>query len=180
MQVLQLMPTKQLCHHFSRNPTTNPEAGNFPTASVPFPINLLRNIGRISASDSFYYHLVLDLDVLPSVGLFDNLQTVISQYDDLKDAALIIPVFEIDSHSQPNLGNIPRNKASLFAALETDQVRPFYWEINANVQAATQFARWKSMAHELDVVDIAYEVDWALPFEPFILVHKTAPLYDTR
>ncbi|KAG7304995.1 hypothetical protein JYU34_010430 [Plutella xylostella] len=66
----------------------------------------------------------------------------------------------------------PRDKAALLARLRSD-VAPFRAREWPRGHRATNYSRWITATEP-------YEVEWQADYEPYLVVHRSVPRYDTR
>lgn len=168
---------------------------------VAYPNNLLRNIGRRYALTE--YTFVIDIDLVPSAGLYehflefgrrtrlfkdaDNFIDHISVHDEDR-IVFVVPAFEMDraNRTEQELINVfPSDKITLAQLIQAKRIRPFYIELCWKCQRHTDYEAWLhsslfANSSQDDNVDILFEVLWKDPWEPFYISRNTAPFYDER
>lgn len=147
-----------------------------------YPNNLLRNVGVRTTTTSFV--LVIDIDIIPSSNLRSETRELLKTYPpnqhihnpgehNPSKIVYVIPTFEIREHM-----DIPRNKETLLQMWADGETRPFYFEMCNKCQSPTQYERWKRIASSKE--QMAYDVEWIDPWEPFYIAPANMPLYDER
>ncbi|XP_013191389.2 xylosyl- and glucuronyltransferase LARGE1 isoform X2 [Amyelois transitella] len=141
----------------------------FQQDNVHYPVNYLRNVA-LSNVDTPYVFL-MDADFVPMVGLYEHLREAIrltNPYPQKK--CLVVPAFE----TQRYRASPPRNKAALLARLSlTGDIAPFRSREWPRGHRATNYTRWINAT-------APYEVEWQTDYEPYLVVHRSVPKYDTR
>ncbi|XP_057340323.1 xylosyl- and glucuronyltransferase LARGE1-like [Microplitis mediator] len=137
-----------------------------------YPINYLRNVAISQISTPYIFQL--DIDFLPPVNLYEKLISYIYKLningtDTFYKNALIVPAFE----TQRYRFTFPVNKEELIKYLNYGVLYTFRYHVWTKGHAATNYSNWKSAIEP-------YQVTWEPDFEPYIVVHKSAPLYDER
>ncbi|XP_050448704.1 xylosyl- and glucuronyltransferase LARGE1-like isoform X2 [Cataglyphis hispanica] len=134
-----------------------------------YPINYLRNIAVSYVSTPFIFQL--DVDFLPQVGLYENLMNNINRLNinESDKIALIVPAFETERYRF----TFPANKEELLKFLKRGILYTFRYHVWTQGHAATNYSLWRNSMEP-------YEVSWEPDFEPYIVVSKSAPRYDTR
>lgn len=134
-----------------------------------YPINYLRNIAISHVSTPFVFQL--DVDFLPQLGLYENLMNHINRLGigELDKVALIVPAFETERYRF----TFPVNKEELLKFLKRGILYTFRYHVWTQGHAATNYSFWRNSAEP-------YEVSWEPDFEPYMIVSKSAPRYDTR
>ncbi|XP_049636127.1 beta-1,4-glucuronyltransferase 1 [Suncus etruscus] len=138
--------------------------------NVSYPNNMLRNLAREGTG----YALVIDVDMLPSAGLWKGLRDLLEQGKPWLGTALVVPAFEIRL-----TGRIPSNKEELLKLYRSGYVRPFYDGTCTPCQAPTNYSRWLSLPQEPSLKP-AYRVPWHDPWEPFYVAGGKVPAFDER
>lgn len=164
-------PTNHLCEEVLKVPS----ARNF-VHSHDYPINLLRNAALKGVMTD--YVMVIDIDILPSSGLFQKLSTFLSLKSTARLAqrvCFIVPVFE----RMENI-SLPISKTQLLSLVQKGVFRPFYFQMNQRCQSATNYPKWMRLSNQ-ETIFVAYEVTWINPYEPFFVCQsKSMPLFDER
>ncbi|XP_029047505.2 LARGE xylosyl- and glucuronyltransferase 1-like isoform X1 [Osmia bicornis bicornis] len=134
-----------------------------------YPINYLRNIAMSYVSSPFIFQL--DVDFLPQYGLHEALMSYIVKLNisESDKVALIVPAFETERYRF----TFPANKDELLKFLKRGVLYTFRYHVWTQGHAATNYSYWRNTMEP-------YEVSWEPDFEPYIVVSKLAPRYDTR
>ncbi|XP_036618389.1 beta-1,4-glucuronyltransferase 1 [Trichosurus vulpecula] len=138
--------------------------------NVSYPNNLLRNVAREGAGHA----LVVDVDMVPSEGLWTGLLELLALGEGRAGRALVVPAFEIRQGVR-----VPRTKIELMRFLKMGHVRPFYAELCPRCQAPTNYSRWLTLPPG-GPLRPAYRVTWQDPWEPFYVAGGGVPSYDER
>ncbi|KAI5278144.1 Beta-1,4-Glucuronyltransferase 1 [Manis pentadactyla] len=138
--------------------------------NVSYPNNLLRNLAREGAN----YALVIDVDMVPSEGLWRGLREMLDQSKQWAGTALVVPAFEIRRARR-----MPTNKNELLQLYQVGEVRPFYYGLCTPCQAPTNYSRWVNLPEET-LLRPAYVVPWQDPWEPFYVAGGKVPTFDER
>ncbi|XP_066945439.1 xylosyl- and glucuronyltransferase LARGE2s-like isoform X2 [Macrobrachium rosenbergii] len=86
-----------------------------------------------------------------------------------KEGAWIVPAFETQRYRL----SFPRSKAELLNRLDMGELFTFRYHVWTKGHASTNFAKWRTAT-------TPYKVPWEQDFEPYIVVRKDIPEYDTR
>ncbi|CAH2055874.1 unnamed protein product, partial [Iphiclides podalirius] len=135
--------------------------------AVHYPVNYLRNVALENVNTPYVF--LMDVDFVPMAGLYDHLRyaiKLINPYAQKK--CLVVAAFE----TQRYRASPPRSKAALRARLAGD-VAPFRAREWPRGHRATNYSRWLA-------ADVPYEVEWQSDYEPYLVVHRSVPKYDTR
>ncbi|XP_076296402.1 xylosyl- and glucuronyltransferase LARGE1 isoform X2 [Lasioglossum baleicum] len=134
-----------------------------------YPINYLRNIAMSYVSTPFIFQL--DVDFLPQHGLHESLMNYIAKLNitESDKVALIVPAFETERYRF----TFPANKDELLKFLKRGVLYTFRYHVWTQGHAATNYSYWRNTMEP-------YEVSWEPDFEPYIVVSRLAPRYDTR
>lgn len=142
-----------------------------------YPINTLRNVALAQVTTPYVF--LTDVDFLPMYSLYDYLKKAIaSQHTDADSSvssssrekrALVVPAFETQRYRI----NFPRSKAELVSMLDMGTLFTFRYHVWTRGHAPTDYIRWRSAT-------TPYKITWQADFEPYIVVHKDIPKYDTR
>ncbi|XP_011299721.1 glycosyltransferase-like protein LARGE2 isoform X2 [Fopius arisanus] len=134
-----------------------------------YPVNYLRNIAISRVSTPYIFQV--DVDFLPQVDLYENLQLYMMKLNltEVDKTALIVAAFE----TQRYRFTFPTNKDELLKYLNYGILYTFRYHVWTRGHAATNYNLWK-------VAVDPYEVTWEPDFEPYIVVSKSTPLYDQR
>ncbi|EDM12446.1 UDP-GlcNAc:betaGal beta-1,3-N-acetylglucosaminyltransferase 6 (predicted) [Rattus norvegicus] len=138
--------------------------------NISYPNNLLRNLAREEAN----YALVIDVDMVPSEGLWRSLREMLDQSNHWDGTALVVPAFEIRRARR-----MPMNKNELVQLYQVGEVRPFYYGLCTPCHAPTNYSRWVNLPEE-SLLRPAYVVPWRDPWEPFYVAGGKVPTFDER
>ncbi|XP_001516223.1 beta-1,4-glucuronyltransferase 1 isoform X1 [Ornithorhynchus anatinus] len=139
-------------------------------ANVSYPNNLLRNLAREEAGHA----LVVDVDMMPSEGLWAGLLELLALGAGRAGTALVVPAFEIRRARR-----VPGTKAELLRLYQVGEVRAFYAELCPRCQAPTNYSRWLNLPSGGSLRP-AYRVGWRDPWEPFYVAGGAVPTFDER
>ncbi|XP_043255946.1 LARGE xylosyl- and glucuronyltransferase 1-like isoform X1 [Colletes gigas] len=134
-----------------------------------YPINYLRNTAMSYVSTPFIFQL--DVDFLPQYGLHESLMSYIVKLNisESDRVALIVPAFETERYRF----TFPADKDELLKFLKRGVLYTFRYHVWTQGHAATNYSYWRNTMEP-------YEVSWEPDFEPYIVVTRLAPRYDTR
>lgn len=134
-----------------------------------YPINYLRNIAMSYISTPYIFQL--DVDFLPQYRLHENLMNYIVKLNmsESDKVALIVPAFETERYRF----TFPADKDELLKFLKRGVLYTFRYHVWTQGHAATNYTYWRNTMEP-------YEVSWEPDFEPYIVVSRLAPRYDTR
>ncbi|XP_068623154.1 xylosyl- and glucuronyltransferase LARGE2s-like [Battus philenor] len=139
----------------------------FKQDSVHYPVNYLRNVALENVNTPYVF--LMDVDFVPMAGLYDHLRNAIKLTNPYaQKKCLVVAAFE----TQRYRASPPRNKGALRARLAAD-VAPFRAREWPRGHRATNYTRWIN-------ADAPYEVEWQSDYEPYLVVHRSVPKYDTR
>jgi N-acetyllactosaminide beta-1,3-N-acetylglucosaminyltransferase len=99
-----------------------------------YPQNHLRNQARVNCQTEYIY--LIDVDIIPSIGMADNLDQFLRKAQCEKLCAYVIPVYEIDEKA-----GFPRNKPDMLKLAKDKMARPFHQKIYGLAQSSTDYAR---------------------------------------
>ncbi|GLH01119.1 Glycosyltransferase-like protein LARGE1 [Gryllus bimaculatus] len=133
-----------------------------------YPVNFLRNVGLQQVNTPYVF--LTDIDFLPMYGLYPYLKKSI-QVLNLETAkkALVVPAFETQRYRI----TFPKSKAELLNMLDMGTLFTFRYHVWTKGHAPTNFGKWRTAT-------TPYKVQWEPDFEPYIVVRKDIPEYDTR
>ncbi|XP_076179241.1 xylosyl- and glucuronyltransferase LARGE1 isoform X1 [Ptiloglossa arizonensis] len=134
-----------------------------------YPINYLRNTAMSYVSTPFIFQL--DVDFLPQYGLHESLMSYVVKLNITESdrVALIVPAFETERYRF----TFPIDKDELLKFLKRGVLYTFRYHVWTQGHAATNYSYWRNTMEP-------YEVSWEPDFEPYIVVSRLAPRYDTR
>lgn len=145
---------------------------------LAYPINHLRNIAITESSRDYIF--VLDADFAPSTNLYEYVHTRLIPYITYQNGkipltAWVVPCFAIregyDDIPIPNSYNELRKLVGRDIAYITDP------GAGHGPTLATEVAMVRSL---LLGNPLAYEVCFESQWEPYYILHRSAPLYDAR
>jgi N-acetyllactosaminide beta-1,3-N-acetylglucosaminyltransferase len=76
------------------------------------------------------------VDIIPSIGMADNLDQFLRNSQCEKLCAYVIPVYEIDEKSE-----FPRNKSEMLKLAKNGMARPYHEKVYKTAQSATNYTR---------------------------------------
>ncbi|XP_066592807.1 xylosyl- and glucuronyltransferase LARGE1-like [Prorops nasuta] len=134
-----------------------------------YPINYLRNVAMSYVSTPYIFQV--DVDFLPQHRLYELLMNHIIKlnFNQGDKAALVIPAFETERYRF----SFPNDKEELLTHLKRGILYTFRYHVWTQGHAATNYSMWRNATEP-------YEISWAPDFEPYIVVARSAPHYDTR
>ncbi|CAH1634869.1 unnamed protein product [Spodoptera littoralis] len=135
---------------------------------VHYPVNYLRNVALANVNTPYVF--LMDVDFVPMVDLYSHLKAaikLINPYPQKK--CLVVAAFE----SQRYRSSVPRSKAALLARLAARELAPFRQHEWPRGHRPTNYTRWTT-------ANAPYEVEWQSDYEPYLVVHRSVPKYDTR
>ncbi|XP_015101609.1 xylosyl- and glucuronyltransferase LARGE2 isoform X2 [Vicugna pacos] len=134
-----------------------------------YPINQLRNVALAQALTPYVF--LSDIDFLPAYSLYDYLRASIKQLelDGGRKAALVVPAFETLHYRF----SFPTSKAELLALLDAGSLHTFRYHEWPRGHAPTDYAHWREAQEP-------YRVQWAADYEPYVVVPRDCPRYDSR
>ncbi|CAH0397182.1 unnamed protein product [Chilo suppressalis] len=144
----------------------------FKQDSVHYPVNYLRNVALSNVNTPYVF--LMDADFVPMAGLYDHLRSAIPLVNPYaQKKCLVVAAFE----TQRYRASPPRNKPALLARLanahSAGDVAPFRLREWPKGHRATNYTRWVTAT-------APYEVEWQSDYEPYLVVHRSVPKYDTR
>ena len=90
-----------------------------------YPQNLFRNLGRRSCPTPF--SLTIDGDIIPSLSLYQKLNSFLTNKDSCTTCAYVIPAFEVE---KTHLSKVPGNIKGLFKYLEDGWARIYHIQVS--------------------------------------------------
>uniref|UniRef100_A0A1B6CYE9 LARGE xylosyl- and glucuronyltransferase 1 n=1 Tax=Clastoptera arizonana TaxID=38151 RepID=A0A1B6CYE9_9HEMI len=133
-----------------------------------YPVNLLRNVGLEQVNTPYVF--LTDIDFLPMYGLYTYLKKNVQNLDlESSKKALVVPAFETQRYRT----SFPRSKAELLRMLDMGTLFTFRYHVWTKGHAPTNYAKWRSAT-------TPYKVLWESDYEPYVVVRKDIPEYDTR
>lgn len=145
---------------------------------LAYPINHLRNIAITESSTEYIF--VLDADFTPSANLYHYIHKrlipyIMFQSTKIPDTAWVVPCFAMrEEYSQmalPNTYNELRQLVEKDIAYITDPGAGHGPTLAVEVALVRPLLLGNPMAYE-----VCFESQW----EPYYVLHRTAPLYDAR
>ncbi|XP_011499396.1 PREDICTED: glycosyltransferase-like protein LARGE1, partial [Ceratosolen solmsi marchali] len=134
-----------------------------------YPVNYLRNVAMTYITLPYIFQL--DIDFLPQIGLYKNLMNYIIQQNltESHHVALVVPAFE----TQRYRFSFPLSKTEVLSYLNHGILYTFRYHVWSQGHAPTNFTLYKNATEP-------YEISWEPDFEPYIVVSRSSPVYDTR
>ncbi|XP_007944753.1 LARGE xylosyl- and glucuronyltransferase 2 [Orycteropus afer afer] len=134
-----------------------------------YPVNHLRNVALAQALTSYVF--LSDIDFLPVHSLYDYLRASMEQLElsSRPKVALVVPAFESLHYRL----SFPASKAELLALLDAGSLYTFRYHVWPRGHAPTDYARWRE-------AQAPYRVQWAADYEPYVVVPRDCPHYDSR
>uniref|UniRef100_G3TP39 LARGE xylosyl- and glucuronyltransferase 2 n=1 Tax=Loxodonta africana TaxID=9785 RepID=G3TP39_LOXAF len=134
-----------------------------------YPVNHLRNVALAQARTSHVF--LSDIDFLPAYSLYNYLRASIEQLDlsSQRKTALVVPAFESLHYRL----SFPTSKAELLALLDAGSLHTFRYDVWPQGHTPTDYARWRE-------AQAPYQVQWAADYEPYVVVPRECPRYDSR
>lgn len=137
-----------------------------------YPINHLRNLAIIASTTDYIY--VIDADFVPARNLYQYSRSRLLPYlERSKTTAMVVPCLAV---TETSLDNLAVETSSDIRALFRDN-KAYITDPRAG--HGPTFTRQLALSHALkagDYYEVCYESQW----EPYYIVHRTAPLYDAR
>lgn len=177
----QALNQQGTCQEFLARLKSNVIAGeygrNYANFKVPYPNNLLRNVGRsILPSESYVF--VVDVDMMCNGNLYFSFLDYAQHINLMANKGkrvFVVASFESVRKLSPSL-----TKKELIALWDSGSVQPFYYQTCWKCQKHLDYDAWKSYHSSDNNLQIAYSVDWKDPWEPFYIAPNHVPLYDER
>ncbi|GFN86741.1 large xylosyl- and glucuronyltransferase 2 [Plakobranchus ocellatus] len=133
-----------------------------------YPVNYLRNVAMSQVRTPYMF--LSDIDFLPMYGLYEYLKKAIPMTDMAnKKKALVVPAFETQRYRL----EFPKSKTELLSMLDMGTLFTFRYHVWAKGHAPTNYAKWRTAT-------TPYVVPWVQDFEPYVVVHKDIPKFDSR
>ncbi|RWS28215.1 beta-1:4-glucuronyltransferase 1-like protein [Leptotrombidium deliense] len=154
---------------------------NYDHKGVPFPNNLLRNVGRHNAFTEFVF--VTDIDLIPSYNLrqqfmeFAVTNRILDESMKEDKTVFVVPAYEVKEELSDE--SIPRDKSELLRLVDTLEARPFYFELCWKCHKYTDYDAWQR-ERQTPKLTVLFEVLWRDPWEPFYISRNNVPFYDER
>ncbi|KAI8983692.1 glycosyl-transferase for dystroglycan-domain-containing protein [Pilobolus umbonatus] len=145
---------------------------------LAYPINHLRNIAI--AESSAEYILVIDADFVPTTRLYDTIRFrlipyIFYQSSSMPETAWVVPCFAI--REAYNDMPIPDTYEELRRLIGRD----IAYVTDPGAGHGPTLAVEIAMVRQLMLTDhLAYEVCYESQWEPYYVLHRSAPLYDVR
>jgi N-acetyllactosaminide beta-1,3-N-acetylglucosaminyltransferase len=99
-----------------------------------YPQNHLRNHARRNCKTEYVF--LTDIDIIPSIGMADDLEEFLKKSRCIKLCAYVIPVYEIDEKV-----SFPQNKSEMINLAKRGLARPFHENIYKNGHYSTNYSR---------------------------------------
>lgn len=127
------------------------------------PINYLRNVALNNSHSP--YLLFVDVDLIPNLGIYSSLKTLIKNYMNQgnKTTILIVPAFQMFT----DLGDAtPRNKSQLLKFMPNKTIVGYGMERSWNLgHKPTNYGRWTSAQKP-------YQAIFSDAYEPYVVVRR--------
>ena len=134
-----------------------------------YPINHLRNVALQQITTPFVF--LTDIDFLPMFGLYEYLKRSVAAMglETSHKKALVVPAFETQRYRI----SFPKTKAELLSMLDMGTLFTFRYHVWTRGHAPTNYANWRTAT-------TPYRIQWEPDFEPYIVVRRDIPEYDSR
>ncbi|CAG2161830.1 unnamed protein product [Oppiella nova] len=134
-----------------------------------YPINHLRNVALQQVTTPFVF--LTDVDFLPMFGLYEYLKRSVAAMglESASKKALVVPAFETQRYRI----SFPKTKAELLSMLDMGTLFTFRYHVWTKGHAPTNYANWRTAT-------TPYRITWEQDFEPYIVVKRDIPEYDSR
>lgn len=146
---------------------------------MTYPINVARNIARITAQTHFIFPS--DIELYPVYNfpsrfmkmIFNNPQYI--SHD--KPGVYVMPVFEVTKHSK-----VPANKTELQRMLTDKIAQPFHIKLCSICHKVPKMKEWVELKEDDDfhVFAVANRKEKYAHWEPFYVGTQKEPLFDER
>ena len=132
------------------------------------PINYLRNLAVITTKAE--YILYVDIDLMPSRGLYDKALHYIKHQKATLDnnTAIIFPAFSLQSRDIA----LPKDKKQMLHLLGNGSAVPFYLQGYPPAYGPTNYEKWQNASTSYSVHPNCYD-----EFEPYLLLRHRYLLY---
>lgn len=139
---------------------------------IRYPINHLRNLAIVASTTEYIY--VIDADFVPARNMYEYSRArLIPHLQTSKLIAMVIPCLAVTESSLDNLSvDTTKDIRALFRHNKAYITDP-------RAGHGPTFTRQQALSHALkrgDYYEVCYESQW----EPYYIVHRSAPLYDAR
>ena len=131
-----------------------------------YPVNYLRNVALDHLVTK--YAFLLDIDFLPMLDLHSYFVEA-TRVLGAEKRALVVPAFETHLYKL----TLPPNKTALVKMLESQTIQPFRHLEWPRGHEPTNYEHWKTAVRP-------YRVNWAADYEPYVVLSRPFPRYDTR
>lgn len=134
-----------------------------------YPINTLRNVALAQVITPYVF--LTDVDFLPMYNLYDYLKRSVGVMglETSAKKALVVPAFETQRYRI----SFPKSKAELLSMLDMGTLFTFRYHVWTKGHAPTDYQKWRTAT-------IPYKITWEPDFEPYIVVRRDIPEYDSR
>ncbi|EDO35157.1 predicted protein, partial [Nematostella vectensis] len=139
---------------------------------VPYPSNVLRNVGREHSKAKFVF--VVDIDMMCNGNLYKDFLNFSRENNLFSMTVYVVPAFESQENLPPNT-----NKMELIKMWENGKVLPFYYQACRKCQSPTNYDKWKR-SRSSSGLHVSFTRSWTDPWEPFYISLNSVPLYDGR
>ncbi|RZF38665.1 hypothetical protein LSTR_LSTR003471 [Laodelphax striatellus] len=139
----------------------------------PYPQNHLRNLARKNCQGKYVF--MTDVDIVPSNGMAQDLDTFLEKAYCKGLCAYVIPTFELDERVR-----FPRNKTDLVRLVGKGLARPFHQKVFIFNQFATNSSRWIKEIGSNEIHVSHNVTNYEFLYEPFYVASDTVPPHDER
>lgn len=101
---------------------------------VLYPQNHMRNLALRNCNTAYVF--LTDVDIIPNIGMADNLDVFLRNSHCEKLCAYVIPVYEIDEKV-----TFPQSKSEMIKLAKNQLARPFHQKIYDNGHSSTNYSR---------------------------------------
>lgn len=107
----------------------------FSFRSVPYPVNVMRNIARRDIASRFFF--LIDIDMIPNRGLRQSFIKFIEKTHPDNNTVYVVPAFEMQEHEA-----LPDTKQHVKMYFSRRILRPFYTELCFKCQSCVDYSSW--------------------------------------
>ncbi|KAB0798387.1 hypothetical protein PPYR_09380 [Photinus pyralis] len=147
--------------------------------SLIYPINVGRNVARVSAET--YYVFTSDIELYPSPNVIPQFLNLIAACDykmlPYKPVVFVLHIFEIEKGY-----DVPTNKTDLIRLLKRGTVIRFHQNICSVCHTIPEFDEWAQAneTSELQIFTLGKRTGKYYHWEPIYIGTNAEPLYDER
>ncbi|KAF2076969.1 hypothetical protein CYY_001745 [Polysphondylium violaceum] len=133
---------------------------------MDYPVNFLRNVAVEYSKTNFI--ISLDVDFVPNIKLYDQLNEMINGDMVFENTAYVIPAFEV---KEKKIQRYPLDKMEMVECIQNDTGIQVHKYKGLHSHLPTNYERWIAF-------DINYSIDYEYTYEPYLfLFKKNLPLY---